>query len=240
MRSLTFSRCSLIAALALALSCAASVEQRCAEVYGWKAEPTPANVARIRARLGDDSSAVRATALHALIDLGVPDAGDLATRGLTDSDAFVRRTAAHELVNLADQEAVAALGERIAQDEEPSVRKEAAAALGAIGSGDAIDWLVTALEDPMREVRLEATKGLAKHVPDVAVDSLVSIVLQDPDWEVRVQAAAALGRSERADVVPILREAANDPNELVRAAVAKALEGKAATPDAPAAPESGS
>ena len=238
MRFLVFRRCCWIGALALAASCAESIEQRCMEVYALKSEPTLANVARLRTRLGDDSSAVRATALHALIGLGVPDARELATRGLSDSDAFVRRTAAHELVDLADPGAVAALGERISQDEEPSVRKEAAAALGAIGNAEAIDWLVTALEDPMSEVRLEATRALAKQVPDVAVDALVSMVLQDPDWEIRVQAAAALGRSERADVVPILQEAANDPNELVRAAVVKALEGRAATTDPQAAPES--
>jgi HEAT repeat protein len=49
------------------------------------------------------------------------------------------------------------------------------------------------------------------------------MVLEDPEWEIRVQAAAALGMTGREDVIPALEEAANDPNEFVRAAVASAL-----------------
>lgn len=236
MGSVKSARCFLAVALALATSCAESVEDRRNDIYALKAEPTSENVAHIRTRLDDDNSAVRATALYALVDLRVSDASELAIRGLSDSDSFVRKTAAHQLVELADPAAVPQLGKRVAEDEEPLVRKEAAAALSAIGTANAIDFLVTALEDPMSEVRLEATKGLAKRTPEVAVDALVSMVLQDPEWEIRVQAAMALGRSGREDVVLVLQEAANDPNELVRAAVVKALEQKRA-PQVPGAPE---
>ena len=62
-----------------------------------------------------------------------------------------------------------------------------------------------------------------RYHPEAAVDALVSMVLEDPEWEIRVQAAAALGKIDREDVVPALQEAANDPNEFVRAAVASAL-----------------
>lgn len=236
MRFVKSARCFLAVVLALATSCLGSVEDRREGIYALKAEPNPENVARIRMRLDDRDAAVRAASLYALVDLGVADACDLAIRGLSDPDGFVRRTAAHQLVKLADPAAVPALGERVMEDEDAGVRKEAAAALGAIGSADAVDHLVFALEDPMSEVRLEATKGLARGAPEAAVDALVSMVLQDPEWEIRVQAAMALARSGREDVVPILREAANDPNELVRAAVIEALERKGAT-QAPAPPE---
>jgi len=240
MGSIKTVRCLSAALLALATSCPSSVEDRRERIYALKAEPTAENVARIRTRLDDDNAAVRATALHALVDLEVADASDLAIRALSDSDGFVRKTAAHQLAKLVDPAAAPALGERVVEDEDPGVRKEAAAALGAIGNADAVDHLVIALEDPMGEVRLEATKGLAGRVPEAAVDALVSMVLQDPEWEIRVQAAMALGRSGREDVVPILQEAANDPNELVRAAVIEALErkGAALAPEPPREDES--
>ncbi len=185
----------------LSVACAKTVEGRRNAIYELKADPNPENVDRIRAALDDEHYGVRATALHALVELGVSDAKELAVEGLADPDSFVRKTAAHALKDLGDGAAVAALSDRLAEDEDYVVRQKAAAALAAIGNDEALAGLMVALEDPVKEVRLAAVRGVAKVDPDVAIDPLVLIVLQDPDWEIRVQAAAALGTSASEDVI---------------------------------------
>ena len=127
------------------------------------------------------------------------------------------------LLGFADPSAVAALGRVVIEDEDYRVREWAAQALTAIGTGDAVVELTRALDDPVKEVRLAAVRGIVKRQPEAAVDTFVSMVLEDPEWEIRVQAAAALGMIGREDVIPALEEAANDPNEFVRAPVASAL-----------------
>jgi HEAT repeat protein len=205
------------------LGCSDSPEERREEIYDLKSDASPENIQQIRERLEDEDGEVRAYALHALVRLGVPDATSLAIEGLSDSDSYARKIAARALEDLADPSAVAALGRVVIEDEDYRVREWAAQALTAIGTGDAVVELTRALEDPVKEVRLAAVRGIVKRQPEAAVDTFVSMVLEDPEWEIRVQAAAALGLIGREDVIPALEEAANDPNELVRAAVASAL-----------------
>jgi len=209
--------------LLASLGCADSPEERRGEIYDLKADASPENIQRIRARLDDEDGEVRAYALHALVGLGVSDATALAINGLSDSDSYARKIAARALEDLSDPSAVAPLGRVVVEDEDYRVREWAAHALAAIGTGDAVVELARALEDPVKEVRLAAVRGIVKRQPEVAVDTFVSMVLEDPEWEIRVQAAAALGMTGREDVIPALEEAANDPNEFVRAAVASAL-----------------
>jgi len=209
--------------LAGSLGCSDSPEERREEIYDLKSDASPENIQQIRERLEDQDGEVRAYALHALVRLGVPDATSLAIGGLSDSDSYARKIAARALEDLADPSAVAALGRVVIEDEDYRVREWAAQALTAIGTGDAVVELTRALEDPVKEVRLAAVRGIVKRQPEAAVDTFVSMVLEDPEWEIRVQAAAALGLIGREDVIPALEEAANDPNEFVRAAVAGAL-----------------
>jgi HEAT repeat protein len=206
-----------------AVACGDKPADRREEIYDLKTEATPANVERIRELLDDEDGTVRAYAVHALVEIGVPDATTLALEALSDRDSYTRRIAARALEDLGDPAAVPALGRTVVEDEDYRVREWAADALAAIGTDDAISELTRALEDPVKEVRLAAVKGIVKRRPEAAVDSLVSMVLEDPEWEIRVQAAAALGKIDREDVLPALEEAANDPNEFVRAAVASAL-----------------
>ena len=216
-------RIAAAAILAASLGCSDSPEERREEIYDLKSDATPENIQQIRARLEDQDGEVRAYALHALVRLGVPDATSLAIDGLSDSDSYARKIAARALEDLADPSAVAALGRVVIEDEDYRVREWAAQALTAIGTGDAVVELTRALDDPVKEVRLAAVRGIVKRQPEAAVDTFVSMVLEDPEWEIRVQAAAALGLIGREDVIPALEEAANDPNEFVRAAVAGAL-----------------
>jgi len=216
-------RMGVALAVAASLACSDSPEKRRQSIYDLKIDPTPDNVLLIREQLDDDDGGVRAYALHALVELNVPDATDLAIEGLSDPDSYARKISARALEDLAAPSAVPELARVVVEDEDFRVREWAADALTAIATEDAIDALVTALDDPVKEVRLAAVRGLVKRSPEAAVDNFMSMVLEDPEWEIRVQAAAALGMTGRDDVIPVLEEAANDPNEFVRAAVASAL-----------------
>jgi len=209
----------------LAISgCGSSPEERRSEIYELRQDPTPENLLQIRILLEDQDRDVRATALHVLVVLSVPDATDLAIRALEDPDGFVRKIAAKSLEELGDSAAVPALARRLLEDEDPRVRRTSAIALTAIGGEEAARELMDAMEDPMKEVRLEVVKGVARLDPSGALDRLATLLLQDPDWEIRVQAAAGLGRSGQEEAIPAMEEAAkNDLNEFVRAAATKAL-----------------
>jgi HEAT repeat protein len=211
-----------VALLAL-LACGDTPDERRQSIYDLKADPTPENVRRIRAGLDDVDGGVRAYALHALVELGEPDATTLAIDGLSDPDSYTRKIAARALEDLAAPSAVPALTRVVVEDEDFRVREWAADALAAIATEEALEALGIALDDPVKEVRLAAVRGIVKIRPEAAADTFMSMVLEDPEWEIRVQAAAALGMIGREDVIPALEEAANDPNEFVRAAVASAL-----------------
>jgi len=215
-----------LAALCLLFgACARDPQDAIGRIYAWKAQPTDRNVAKIRSYLADPDRDVRATSLHALVSLAVQDAAAISLSALGDGDGFVRATAARCLGELREASAAAPLGERLASDPDWHVRRLAAEALAAIGGAEAVAALVLALEDPVRSVRLAAVAGAGELDPEAAFDVLARIVLDDPDWEVRVQAARAIGRSKRPEALPTLEAAQKDPNEFVRAAASAALAG---------------
>ena len=59
--------------------------------------------------------------------------------------------------------------------------------------------------------------------PGVATAELSQLLLEDSVWEIRVQAARALGATGDPSVVPVLENAVSDANEFVRAAAVHAL-----------------
>jgi HEAT repeat protein len=216
--------CFGVLLLVPASGCGKSPERRIDEIYALKREGGPANIERIRGFMKDESGDVRATALHALVGLRAPDAGQLALGALQDPDGLVRQIAARGLGEMEDGTAVEALGRHLVNDEDWHVRQTAAQALLSIGGPEAVASLVRGLDDPVKEVRLAAVKGVAKLDPDAAFPALSKLALEDPEWEIRVQAAGALGRVENPEAVPVLEKAAEDPNEFVRAAATRALQ----------------
>jgi HEAT repeat protein len=117
------------------------------------------------------------------------------------------------------------------RDPEPGVRKAAAASFRSMEAPPrgAIAALVEALRDPAAEVRAEAAFGLMGfYSPPAreAVPALSAAFAQDPDRQVRVNAARALGAmgSAARDAVPPLRAGLRDPDERVRDAAAEALQ----------------
>ncbi len=193
-------------------------------IYDLGREPTAENIEQIRGYLESEASKDRAAAMFKLVDLKVPDSLDLALGGLEDEDGFVRATAAKLLGDLEDPAAVPALVDHLGRDPDPVVRQRAAEALTVLAGPQAEESLVRALQDPLARVRLAATRGVSDLAPGRALDALVQLLLEDPEWEIRAQAARGLGRSGARELAPALEAALQDRNEFVRAAAAHALE----------------
>ena len=117
------------------------------------------------------------------------------------------------------------------KDPEPGVRRAAAGAFRSMEAPPrgAIAALVETLRDPNAEVRAEAAFGLMGfHSPPAreAVPALSSAFTQDPDRQVRINAARALGLMGPVarDAVPVLRAGLRDADERVREVAAEALQ----------------
>ena len=214
----------LLCAAALPFGCGSDPRERVSEIYELKLDPTPANVEAIRGYLEDHDMQVRVTAMYQLVELGVPDAERLALEALDDPEGFVRMMAAQQLRSFSGPEVVTRLADRVIQDEDSRVRRRAAESLGEIGGGIAIQVLGDCLTDPIAEVREVCVEGLARLDPAAEVPTLVRLLSDDPEWEVRVQAARALGLSGDRSATLALEAATEDVHEYVRGAAAHALE----------------
>lgn len=125
------------------------------------------------------------------------DASALAVPALKDTHAIVRATAASSVVFLPESEAAAVLLPLL-NDREPFVRKEAAFALGTVGSWTATDRLAQLLRlDKDREVRTAAAIALGM-IGDIDSLGPLSDVLKkkpnDEDEMLRRAAARSLGQ----------------------------------------------
>jgi HEAT repeat protein len=154
---------------------------------------------------------------------------------LRDPEVDVRTNAVYTLTRLGHQPnggpsvTPALLG--ALKDPEPGVRKAAAGAFRSMEAPPrgAIGALVETLRDPSAEVRAEAAFGLMGfHSPPAreAVPALSNAFAQDPDRQVRVNAARALGLMGPVarDAVPVLRAGLRDADERVRDVAAEALQ----------------
>jgi hypothetical protein len=174
---------------------------------------------------------LRNDALVSLARIGDPatsvGAEDRALALLSDADAEVRGNAAlclsriwkrrrregREPVVPAERaaEAEAALLPVIVDPEDPVVRSQAAAALGALGSEGAEEALVNATRDPDAFVRLGALYGLAACGTTRIAPALVESLDRESGVNLRAAAALALGAvHERAGRSPPLGELGMD------------------------------
>ena len=213
----------LLGLLCAISACAQDKNERISAVYDLKANPTPRNVETLRELTRDPDHDVRATALNALVSLRADGAAEATRRALEDDAGFVRATAAKLLADLGDPADAVPLAVKLREDTDPVVRRRAAEALSRLGSETALAALTAGLRDPVEDVRLAAARGLRELDPGYAKADLSRLLLEDPNHDVRVQAAGALGESGDAEVLPVLEAALADPNEFVRAAVANAM-----------------
>lgn len=205
------------------LGCAEDRNEKISSIYALKAEPSEANQEEIRRSLDDPDRDIRATALNALVTLRVHDAAALARAGLLDEDPFVRATAAKLLGDSGDETDAQRLVAVLEADSDPIARLRSAEALQRVGGPLAVAGLTRALSDPDEHVRLAAVRAVRELDPESAKPALARLVLEDPMYEVRVQAARALGTTGDIAVLPVLEAALVDPNEFVRAAASNAL-----------------
>jgi len=118
-------------------------------------------------------------------------------------------------------EAVSALI-RMMQDEQGTVRKSAAEALGWTGSQEAVSILLTAMGDEKKWVRQAAADALGR-IGGVEVVPVLMEAVKDSEGWVRSSAVEALGKIGGVEVVPILMEAVKDSEGYVRFSAVEAL-----------------
>lgn len=205
------------------LHCGSDAGERKLALYALKSQPTPENIGTIRERLADADRDVRATALNILVELDVPDAADLALDALDDSDGFVRATAAKLIGDLGKPALVEPLVPVLLEDPDPVARQRAAESLARLGGEEAVDALTRALTDPVERVRHAAVNAVSDLDPASALTELTRLLHDDTVWEIRAQAAHALGLTGDPRVLADLEQGLGDPNEFVRSAVANAL-----------------
>jgi len=213
----------LVATLGIA-GCAESADERRLSIYDLSDDPTAENRRRIREMLTDADPDIRATALNSLVGLRPDDAEGLALAALGDGHGFVRATAAKLVGDLGNREDAEILVEHLLGDPDPWVRQRAAEALEQLGGDVAASGLARALADPMDQVRLASVKAIRKVDPGAAKPVLARLLLEDAAWEIRVQAAGALGLAGDADFRQVLEAALDDESDYVRSAAARALE----------------
>jgi HEAT repeat protein len=214
---------SCIFILLLVTSCSETTGERIDTIYAAKAVPSEENVEIIRGFLDDADRDVRATAVNSLVSLDVPDAVPIAVEALEDRDGFVRSIAAMRLGDVGDRRHAAVLARHLKEDSDGIVRQRAAESLAAVGGDESVAALIGGLDDPMDNVRLAAVRGIRQLDPLTAIPQLSRLLLEDPIWEIRVQAARALGATGDPAVVAVLESAVEDENEFVSSAASNAL-----------------
>lgn len=207
-------------------ACGRTPEERTAEIYAARTNPGEDALETVESGLADPDAHVRTAALTAWVGLRGAEAVPAVRAALADSDRLVRTVAAKLAGDLGDASLVEGLTDRALSDTDAWVRRRALASLLQFRDPALAPHVLRALEDPDREVRLEAAKGLPWLGDAVETARLVEILESEPDWEVRVQAARALAGRTGPDAARALEAAREDESEYVRAAAFRALRGE--------------
>ena len=141
--------------------------------------------------LNDKNPQVRKEATETLAKIGDLSTLQALIIALESNNSDIRKEAAETLGNIGHSEAVKPLI-GLLKDVNPDVRQAAAEALVKIGGLHAIEGLIAALQDSDSYVREAAAEILGK-ISNPALDPLMYALWED-DWEVRIEAAKALGR----------------------------------------------
>lgn len=158
---------------------------------------TPFEPGRLSQILASGNSEQKRDALFEIRNRRSADASALAVTALKDSDPIVRATAASSVVFLPESEAANVLLPLL-DDREPFVRKEAAYALGTVGSWTSSERLAQLLRrDKDREVRTAVAIALGMIGDIDSLGPLAEVLKKKPkdeDEMLRRAAARSLGQ----------------------------------------------
>ena len=142
---------------------------------------------------------------------------------LTDRDSLIRKLAVQamgEIVSENPEDIEPLL--RALRSGDAIVRMEAASALQALRSQEAVGTLLELLNDTSKGVRTAAVRALGA-MGDVRAESALAEKLEDPDWQVRQRAALSLGELRATGAVVSVTERLTDKDPYVRMSAARAL-----------------
>lgn len=140
--------------------------------------------------LSDKNPQVRKEATETLTKIGDLRTLQALIIALENNNSDIRKEAAETLGNIGHSQAVKPLIVLL-KDMNPDVRQAAADALVKIGGLYAMEQLIAALQDSDSYVREAAAEILGK-ISNPALDPLMYALWED-NWEVRIEAAKALG-----------------------------------------------
>lgn len=130
---------------------------------------------------------------------------------------YTKRANIRDLAKLAQSkdpelagEAVTALNQILANEDLPLAKIEAARALGTARPPQAIDGLLSALDEPDAEVRMAVCDSLGKQGSPLAIAGLERVINSDTENDVRLAAARALGNIDDPEAARALTLALND------------------------------
>jgi HEAT repeat protein len=192
------------------------------ETLGFMRDPNA--LPQLAAVLKDPSPAVRLSAARALGQYACKASADALLTALKDVDVNVRITAAQSLLQVesGSQLSVAIPGLLGAlRDRAPSIRRNAASLLAAIGDPRAAGDLVLALNDRDEEVRKSAAEALVR-IGKKAASQLIG-ALRDRNPAVRSSALQVLGKIGLREAVVYVTALLKDPDSSVRATAAEVL-----------------
>jgi HEAT repeat protein len=156
-----------------------------------------------------------------------PSRKELALQALNPDDPDGRRRATLELSDRdwGLEEPYTKIYVLQVDDENPQVRSAAMTALGRTGDPNFLPQLLTGLEDPHEQVRIDAAIALQRVHGLEAIGPLKTHAGADDSYHVRVEAIEALAQYQREDVVELLITLLDDPQFGVRYTARQTLVG---------------
>ena len=118
--------------------------------------------AALSTALGDKDRSTRFQAIHGLAKIGGAESAKALTASLRDDDPAVRLQTVLALQRIGDTAAVGALGEVLAKEKDPEVRRVAVRTLERLGGDEAWWALFDATDDPDPRVREAAARVIGR------------------------------------------------------------------------------
>lgn len=172
----------------------------------------------------DDSIRIRMQLAKAFAKVGGPMAVNGLVRLASDPKPDVVLSALDGLRELKSPAGVSAVLACV-RHENLSIRNHALNAIGEIGTADEVEFLVTALKDQdirVRQTALDALINLSKN-EDTDIPRFISILMSDPDVNVRRAAAQILGQVDAPAIFEKLFQYLKDEDWWVRETIAETL-----------------